>query len=86
MKKLKIVTNNDLKNWAKEIFEKNSFKMIDVSEKKETFRRALASGKIYVGKEVFELIKNKEMPVITFFMNGDLHFSCHFKYGAAGEI
>ena len=47
---------------AKEIFEKNSFKMIDVSEKKETFRRALASGKIYVGKEVFELIKNKEMP------------------------
>ena len=62
MKNLKIVTNNDLKNWAKEIFEKNSFKMIDVSEKKETFRRALASGKIYIGKEVFELIKNKEMP------------------------
>ena len=28
--------------------------MIDVSSKKETFRRALASGKIYVGKEVFE--------------------------------
>ena len=62
MKNLKIVTNNDLKNWAKEIFKKNSFKMIDVSEKKETFRRALASGKIYVGKEVFELIKNKKMP------------------------
>ena len=62
MKNLKIVTNNDLKNWAKEIFEKNSFKMIDVSEKKETFRRALASGKIYVGKEVFELIKSKKMP------------------------
>jgi len=36
--------------------------MIDVSKKKETFRRALASGKIYVGDEVFELIKNKEMP------------------------
>ena len=35
MKNLKIVTNNDLKNWAKEIFEKNSFKMIDVSEKKK---------------------------------------------------
>ena len=34
----------------------------DVSAKRETFRRALASGKIYVGKEVFELIKNKEMP------------------------
>ena len=26
------------------------------------FRRALASGKIYVGKEVFDLIKNKKMP------------------------
>jgi cyclic pyranopterin phosphate synthase len=34
--------------------------MIDVSSKKETFRRALASGKIYVGKEVFDLIKNKK--------------------------
>ena len=36
--------------------------MVDVSAKKETYRRALASGKIYVGKEVFNLIKNKEMP------------------------
>ena len=62
MKNLKIVSDNDLKDWAKEIFIKNSFKMIDVSKKKETFRRALASGKIYVGDEVFELIKNKEMP------------------------
>ncbi|SVD46047.1 uncharacterized protein METZ01_LOCUS398901, partial [marine metagenome] len=26
--------------------------MVDVSSKKETFRRALASGKIYVGKKV----------------------------------
>ena len=48
MKNLKIVTNNDLKNWAKEIFEKNSFKMIDVSEKKETFRRALALSLIHI--------------------------------------
>ena len=51
MKNLKIVSDNDLKDWAKEIFKKNSFKMIDVSKKKETFRRALASGKIYVGKK-----------------------------------
>ena len=36
--------------------------MIDVSTKSETFRRSLASGKIYVGKEVFELIKKKQMP------------------------
>ena len=62
MKNLKIIKNNDLKDWAEEIFKKNSFNMVDVSSKKETYRRALASGKIYVGKEVFNLIKNKEMP------------------------
>ncbi len=62
MTKLKIVDQEQLKDWAKEIFKKNSFNMIDVSSKKETFRRALASGKIYVGKEVFDLIKNKDMP------------------------
>ena len=62
MKNLKVIKNNELKDWAKEIFKKNSFNMVDVSAKKETHRRALASGKIYVGKEVFNLIKNKEMP------------------------
>ena len=62
MTKLKVINQEDLKDWAKEIFQKNSFKMVDVSSKKETFRRALASGKIYVGKEVFDLIKNKKMP------------------------
>ena len=62
MSKLKIINQEELKDWAKEIFQKNSFNMVDVSSKKETFRRALASGKIYVGKEVFDLIKNKKMP------------------------
>ena len=58
MTTLKASENKDqLKDWAKEIFKKNSFNMIDVSSKKETFRRALASGKIYVGKEVFDLIQ-----------------------------
>ena len=61
MKNLKIINQNELKDWADEIFKKNSFNMVNVSSKKENFRRALASGKIYVGKEVFELIKNKEM-------------------------
>ena len=59
MSNLKIINQEELKDWAKEIFQKNSFNMVDVSSKKETFRRALASGKIYVGKEVFDLIKNK---------------------------
>ena len=62
MTKLKIVNQDELKDWAKEIFKKNSFNMVDVSSKKETFRRALASGKIFVGKEIFDLIKNKKMP------------------------
>ena len=52
MKNLKVLDSEELKDWAKEIFKKNSFNMIDVSSKKKTFRRALASGKIYVGKEV----------------------------------
>ena len=62
MNSLKIINQKELKDWAKEIFKKNSFNMVDVSTKKQTFRRALASGKIYVGKEVFDLIKNKKMP------------------------
>ena len=59
--KLKVINQNSLKDWAKEIFKDNSFHMVDVSSKKETFRRALASGKIFVGKEVYNLIKNKKM-------------------------
>ena len=62
MTKFKIIDQKELKDWAKEVFQKNSYNMVDVSSKKETFRRALASGKIYVGKEVFNLIKEKKMP------------------------
>ena len=65
MKNLKIINQEQLKDWAKEIFKKNSFNMIDVSSKKENFRRALASGKIYLGKEVFNLIKIKKCPKVT---------------------
>ena len=60
--KLQVVNHEELKDWAKEIFKDSSFHMIDVSSKKETFRRALASGKIFLGEEVFNLIKNKKMP------------------------
>ena len=62
MKNLKIVNQDQLKDWAENLFKKNSFNMVDVSAKKETFRRALASGKIYVGKKVFNMIQNNEMP------------------------
>ena len=62
MKNLKVINKDELKDWAVEIFKKNSFNMVNVSSKKETFRRALASGKIYVGKQVYDLIGNKKMP------------------------
>jgi len=58
----KITNDNQLKDWAKDIFKKNSFNMIDVSAKKETFRRALAAGEIFVGEQVFNKIKKDEMP------------------------
>ena len=60
--KLKIVTKEDLKDWTKDLFQEKSFNMIDVSDKEITLRRALATGSILVGKKVFELIKNHEMP------------------------
>ena len=62
MEKLKIVNQKQLKDWARNIFKKNSFNMVDVSSKQSTFRRALATGRIIVGKEVFNLIKDQKMP------------------------
>jgi molybdenum cofactor biosynthesis protein MoaC len=36
--------------------------MINISEKKANFRRAIAQGEIFVGPEAFELIKNRQLP------------------------
>ena len=62
MNNLKILDQNELKDWAKNLFAEHNFKMIDVSKKKETYRKALATGKIIVGKKTFDLIRNKQMP------------------------
>ena len=35
MKNIKLVNQEELKDWAKEIFKKNSFNMVDVSKKKK---------------------------------------------------
>ena len=35
MKNLKVINQKKLKDWAEEIFKKNSFNMIDVSFKKK---------------------------------------------------
>jgi cyclic pyranopterin phosphate synthase len=53
---------NFLKDWAKEVFTNNNFHMVDVSQKQNTHRKALAMGKIYVSEKTFKLIQNKEMP------------------------
>jgi len=58
----KITNDKQLKDWAKDIFKKNSFNMIDVSAKTETFRRALAAGEIFVGEQVFNMVKKDKMP------------------------
>ena len=58
----KTINDLHLKDWAEKIFKKNSFSMINVSAKKKTFRRALAAGEIFVGEQVFNMIKNDEMP------------------------
>ena len=62
MTSLKIINQKELKSWVKEFFLEHNYKMIDVSEKQPTFRKALATGKIIVGKETFELIQTKKRP------------------------
>ena len=46
MTSLKIINQKELKSWAKEFFLEHNYKMIDVSDKQPTFRKALATGKI----------------------------------------
>ena len=45
MTNLKIVKKEDLKDWAKELFKKNSFNMVDVSSKKKLLEERLQLGK-----------------------------------------
>jgi cyclic pyranopterin monophosphate synthase len=61
MSDLKIINQKELQDWAKELFTEHNYKMIDVSDKQPTFRKALATGKIIVGKKTFDLIKDKKM-------------------------
>ena len=42
MKNLKVVDQQSLKDWAKEIFQKNSFNMVDVSSKKRNFQKSIS--------------------------------------------
>jgi len=54
--------NNKIEDSLNKIFSTSGYKMIDVSSKEITQRRALAVGEIILSSEVITLIKNKKMP------------------------
>ena len=54
--------NNKLEDSLNKLFSSSGYKMIDVSNKETTHRKALATGEIILGSQVIEMIKNKSMP------------------------
>jgi cyclic pyranopterin phosphate synthase len=54
--------NSKLEDSLSKIFSSSSYRMVDVSNKEVTHRRALAVGEIILSSKVIEMIKNKKMP------------------------
>jgi cyclic pyranopterin phosphate synthase len=54
--------NNKIEDSLDKIFSTSGYKMVDVSGKDITHRKALATGEIILGSQVIELIKTKKMP------------------------
>ena len=54
--------HNKLEDSLNKIFSTSGYKMVDVSSKEITHRKALATGEIMLGPQVIELIKAKKMP------------------------
>jgi len=54
--------NNKLEDSLNKIFTTSDYKMVDVSSKEVTYRKALATGEIILGSQVIEMVKNKKMP------------------------
>ena len=54
--------NNKIEDSLNKIFSASGYKMVDVSSKEVTHRKALAVGEIILSSEVIEMIKNKKMP------------------------
>ena len=52
---------NKLEDSLNKLFSNSGYKMVDVSDKNITHRKALATGEIVLGAEVIKLIKNKKM-------------------------
>ena len=54
--------NSKLEDSLNKIFSPSGYKMVDVSSKEITHRKALAVGEIILSSEVIKMIKNKKMP------------------------
>ena len=54
--------NDTLEDNLNKLFITSGYKMIDVSSKEATHRKALATGEIILGSQVIEMIKTKKMP------------------------
>ena len=54
--------NSKLEDSLNKIFSSSGYKMVDVSSKEITYRKALAVGEIILSSEVIKMIKNKKMP------------------------
>ena len=53
--------SNKLEDSLNKIFLTSGYKMVDVSSKEVTHRKALATGEIILGPEIIELIKAKNI-------------------------
>ncbi|HIF61416.1 MAG TPA: cyclic pyranopterin monophosphate synthase MoaC [Candidatus Pelagibacter sp.] len=54
--------NNKLEDSLNKIFTTSDYKMVDVSSKEVTHRKALATGEIILGSQIIEMVKTKKMP------------------------
>ena len=54
--------DNKLEDSLNKIFTTSGYKMVDVSSKEVTHRKALATGEIILGQQVIEMVKTKKMP------------------------
>ena len=54
--------NNKIEDSLNKIFSSSGYKMVDVSSKEVTHRKALAVGEIILNAEIIKMIKNKKMP------------------------
>ena len=54
--------NNKLEASLNKLFSNSGYKMVDVSDKNTTHRKALATGEIVLSQKIIKLIKDKKMP------------------------